>query len=240
MKQSPITHLAIILDGNRRWAKQHGILETAVYERAGTNIGDVLEAAFDEGIKCVSLWIGSYSNLVSRATAQVKALDSLYRKKFKELAEHPTVRAKKVRIEIIGEWRDLLSAKTVQAADDAMATTAKNTGPTLAILVGYDGVRERGAAVQAMLGKQLEEIPSTALEGEALLRRCAWSGHLPDVDLIIRTGVADDPHNSGGFYSFLTAESQYAFPDMLWPDFTADMLHTLCDDFAQRERRHGK
>ncbi len=233
-----LQHLAIILDGNRRWAKSNGMLEADVYERAGQNIGDVLEAAFDQGIHCVSLWIGSYANLVSRSKILVRALDNLYGKKFAELATHPTVLAKKVKIEIIGEWRDLLSKATLAEAENAMATTAHHDGPTLTILVGYDGVRERGAAVQSLLATQVQ-APSDVVEADALLRSHAWSGHLPNVDLIIRTGVWHDPHNSAGFLSFLTTDSQFSFPQVLWPDFTPTMLHDICDDFAGRERRMG-
>jgi len=234
-----LQHLAIILDGNRRWAKANGMLEANVYERAGQNIGDVLEAAFDQGISCVSLWIGSYANLVSRSKVLVRALDKLYGKKFIELATHPTVLAKKVKIEIIGEWRNLLSKATLAAAQNAIDSTAKNTGPTLTILVGYDGVRERGAAVQSLLAKPVS-APSDLVEADTLLRSYSWSGHLPNVDLIIRTGVWQDPHNSAGFLSFLTTDSQFSFPTVLWPDFTPAMLHDICDDFAGRERRMGK
>jgi undecaprenyl pyrophosphate synthase len=73
-----------------------------------------------------------------------------------------------------------------------------------------------------------------------LLRQNSWTGHLPDVDLTIRTGCADDPHNSAGFLSMLVDNVQYAFLDTLWPDFTPEMLHQVLDNFAARERRMGK
>jgi undecaprenyl diphosphate synthase len=236
---SKLQHLAIILDGNRRWAKQHGITEAAVYEQGGKNIADVLETAYNNGVQCVSLWIGSYANLTHRSKTLVRALDNLYRKKLNELATHPTVKEKDVRIEVIGEWRDLLSTDTVQAADNAMILTAKNDGPTLVILIGYDGHRERGAAVQALL-KDAPKPAADILEAEAQLRQKSWTGHLPDVDLIVRTGVSSDPHNSAAFLGFLTGESQFAFPDVLWPDFTGKMLDNIIDDFSGRERRHGR
>lgn len=237
--ETKLDHLAIILDGNRRWAKEHGITEAAVYERGGKNIAEVLEAAYNAGVKCASIWIGSYANLTHRTKSLVRALDNLYRKKLNELAEHKTVKEKQVRIEVIGEWRNLLSEKTVAAADNAMALTAGNTGPTLAVLIGYDGHRERGAAVQ----KLLNDAPDPAenvLDAENQLRDRSWTGHLPNVDLIVRTGAWSDPHNSANFLGFLAGESQWAYPKVLWPDFTAKMLDNVVDDFLGRERRHGR
>ncbi len=237
--ESKLQHLAIILDGNRRWAKQHGITEAAVYEHGGKNIAEVLETAYNNGAQCVSIWIGSYANLTHRSKTLVRALDNLYRKKLNELATHPTVKEKNVRIEVIGEWRDLLSTDTVQAADNAMILTAGNTGPTLVILIGYDGYRERGAAVQQLL-KDPPKPAKDVLDAEVQLREKSWTGHLPNIDLIVRTGVSADPHNSASFMSFLTGEAQFAFPNVLWPDFTGKMLEDAIDDFMGRERRHGR
>lgn len=238
-EESKLQHLAIILDGNRRWARQHGITEAQVYERAGQNIAEVLEAAYDEGVQCVSIWIGSYANLTARDKILVAALDKLYGKKLDELATHKTVKEKRVRIEVIGEWRDLLSKQTVQSADNAMTVTADHDGPTLVVLIGYDGRRERGASVQQLLNDSPQPA-GDVLEAEKQLRDRSWTGHLPDVDLIIRTGAWADPHNSANFLSFLTGESQYAFPQVLWPDFTGKMLQDVCDDYFGRERRHGR
>lgn len=237
--ESKLQHLAIILDGNRRWAKQHGITEAAVYERGGQNIADVLETAYNNGVQCASIWIGSYANLTNRNRTLVKALDTLYYNKLNELASHQTVKEKRVRIEVIGEWRDLLSSKTVLAAMNAMESTAENDGPSLVVLIGYDGYRERGAAVQQIL-KDNPVPADDVLEAEKQLRDYAWTGHLPDADLIIRTGAWADPHNSASFLSFLNGEAQFAFPKVLWPDFTADMLQDICDDYFGRERRHGR
>lgn len=235
-----LTHLALILDGNRRWGKQRGVAEAGpLYKQAGDNIGPVLEAALEVGVQCVSLWVGSYSNLANRSPLLVKALDGVYGDKFEELLDHPSVKEKRVKIEVIGEWRDLLSAKTKASAERAIAETAHHDGPTLVMLIGYDGVRERGAAVQSLLNSGAQ-APADITEAEGLLRKHSWSGHLPNVDLIIRTGVWHDPHNSAGFYGFLTTESQYSFPPVLWPDFTPAMLRDICADFADRERRFGK
>lgn len=237
---SSLQHLAIIPDGNRRWAKAHSISQEArMYEEGGRKTAEIAEAAFDKGVTHLTLWGSSFANLASRPKALVGAIDKIYEQKFLELATHPIIFDKKVHIEVIGEWRDTLGAKTVAAAQKAIDATAKHAERFLYVLIGYDGKRERGAAVQQLL-KDQPAIPSGVDEAEALLKERSWTAHLPQVDLIIRTGAWQDPHNSASFLGFLTGESQFAFPEVLWPDFNATLLKKICDDFTGRERRHGR
>lgn len=237
---SKLNHLAIILDGNRRWASQHGLKgDSIVYKEGGQKISPIVEQAFKLGVECVSLWVGSYSNLVNRSKAVLRVLDSAYEKKFKELADSDSIQKNEVKIEVIGEWRDLLSKKCIASAERAIDVTKHYTKRTLVVLVGYDGLRERGLAVESLL-KNSPAAPSNPRKAELLLRSYAQTGHLPNVDLVIRTGAWLDPHNSAGFLGFLTADSQYSFPKVLWPDFTPTMLKSIFDDFVSRERRYGK
>lgn len=240
-RQQPLRHLAIIPDGNRRWAKKHGInAEPLIYEQGSQKTSEILEAAFSQGVEYVTFWASSYANLASRPKLLVHAIDAIYARKFEELATYPMVFKEKVNIQIIGEWRQLLKPSTIQAGQKAIDATAHHHDKFLTILVGYDGQRERGQAVQGLLRKGAQPVPTDVLEAEQLLRQHAWTGNLPDVDLLIRTGAWQDPHNSASFLSFLSGESQFAFPHVLWPDFSADMLTTLCDDFSKRERRYGR
>ena len=210
-----------------------------MYEQGSMAISDVVEVAFDEGITYVTLWIASYANLKARPKLEVAGIDRVFERKFDELATSEKIMSERVRVEIIGEWRDLVRPATIAAAERAMTATASHTTHFLPILVGYDGRRERGAAVQHLLRSDVN-APSDFLAAEALLRSHAWTGHLPDVDLLIRTGAWTDPHNSAGFLSFLNSETQFSFPKVLWPDFTPAMLQAVCQEFVSRERRHGK
>src|SRR5687767_5076888 len=200
---SDFKHLAIILDGNRRWAKAQGLQgDSSVYKHGGLAIAPVVEAAYKCGVQCISLWVGSYSNSVNRSKLLLKALDQAYEAKFNELTTNKTIQEQQVKIEVIGEWRELLSKSCVAAADRAIEATKNHTKRTLVILIGYDGVRERGAAIQKLL-QQNPTAPSDVLQAEQLLRTNSWTGHLPNVDLIVRTGAWQDPHNSAGFLGFL-------------------------------------
>jgi len=229
-------HLAIIPDGNRRWAKQHGLIGyKKLYDKGFEGLTDITETAFELGVTHLSLWGSSHSNLTDRSAAFFKSIDQAFRENVEKLSDNPAIEKYDVHITIIGEWRDSLTPKTVAVFEDAMARTAHRKGRELTILIDYSGTRERTAAVSSIV-----ENPDTSTPPEQLLRSRSWTGHLPNIDLIIRTGAWQDPHNSAGFMSLLVDEAQLSFPELLWPDFSPSHLTTIVNDFQKRERRHGK
>lgn len=231
-------HLAIIPDGNRRWAKQHGLTGyTKLYNQGIDRTLDVTQTAFDQGVTHLSLWGSSHANIADRDGDFFQSIDRLYRDNIRRFADHQLIIDHDVKIQTIGEWRDSLSDETIDVIDSAVEKTAHRGGKTLTLLLDYSGARERAAAV---IEATRHETPATLEQATELLRQSAWTQSLPDVDLIIRTGAWQDPHNSAGFLSLLTDESQYAFPEVLWPDFTGEMLQNILDDFKSRERRKGK
>lgn len=229
-------HIAIIPDGNRRWAKQHGLMGyKQLYDRGFQGLADITETAFEQGVTHLSLWGSSHANIADRSSDFFSSIDRAFRDNVRKFITNPAIEKYDVHISIIGEWRDSLTPKTVEVFEDAMAKTAHRTGRELTILIDYSGTRERTAAVHSILTDQKSDVPT-----EQLLRSRSWTGHLPDVDLIIRTGAWTDPHNSAGFMSLLVDEVQYSFPELLWPDFGPEILTSILDDFRARERRHGK
>jgi len=248
--KSNIDHLALILDGNRRWGKAHGLkMSVDFYIKSGLLGLDVAKAAFNRGIDNLTIWIGSVSNLTERPALELRALNKAYKKFFEDQKNLEFAHERQIKIDCIGRWQDLLEPATARAISKTVAATAQyaDSGRRLTVLIAYDGTEERGAALWKILTETLcydtnllepdiAEVKSLADD----LRRNSWTGHLPDVDLLIRTGVGDDPHNSAGFLSMLVDNVQYAFLDTLWPDFTPEMLNQILDDFATRERRMGK
>lgn len=229
-------HLAIIPDGNRRWAKQHGLKGyKKLYDKGFEGLADITETAFELGVTHLSLWGSSHTNLTDRSTEFFSSIDRAFRDNVLKLSDNPAIEKYDVHITIIGEWRDSLSAKTVKVFDDAMQKTAHRKGRELTILIDYSGTRERAAAVRSIVSE-----PDDTIAPDELLRSRSWTGHLPDVDLIIRTGAWLDPHNSAGFLSLLVDEAQLSFPQLLWPDFSPKLLAEIVGDFNDRERRHGK
>jgi len=230
-------HLAIIPDGNRRWAKQHGLIGyKKLYDRGFQGLADITETAFENGVTHLSLWGSSHANIADRSSEFFSSIDRAFRENVQKMADNPIIEKYDVHIDIIGEWRDSLTPKTVKVFDDAMAKTAQRNGRILTILIDYSGTRERTAATHSILTDPDENNVPT----EQLLRSRSWTGHLPDLDLIVRTGAWQDPHNSAGFMSLLADEAQLSFPQLLWPDFTPELLSELIKEFQARERRHGK
>jgi undecaprenyl diphosphate synthase len=248
--KSEINHLALVLDGNRRWGKAHGIkMGVDFYIKSGLLGLDIAQAAFDSGIDNLTIWIGSVSNLTKRPALEIKALNKAYKKFFANPKNLDFAHERRIRIDCFGRWHDLLEPDTVETIEDTVTATAKygDSGKRLTVLIGYDGTEERGAALEKVLKSesnfaavQLLKDGDDLTKAASLLRQNSWTGHLPDVDLLIRTGVGDDPHNSAGFLSMLTDNVQYFFTETLWPDFTPTMLNEILDNFATRERRMGK
>lgn len=229
-------HLAIIPDGNRRWAKKYGFKGyKELYDRGIAGLLDITESAFDNGVTHLSLWGSSHANIADRSSDFFTNIDRVFRDNIHKFADHPVIDKYDVQINVIGEWRDSLTPKTVDAMEQAIARTAHRSGRTLTLLIDYSGTRERTAATHSILTDQESTVPT-----EQLLRARSWTGHLPELDLIVRTGAWTDPHNSAGFMSLLADESQYSFPELLWPDFNDKKLTEIIDEFNSRERRHGK
>ncbi len=232
-------HLAIIPDGNRRWAKQNGITGyKKLYDRGIDRTLEVTEAAFDKGVTHLSLWGSSHANIADRDNEFFASIDKLYRDNINKFADHPVIERHDVRIEVIGEWRDSLSDATIDVIDSAIAKTAHRRGRVLTLLLDYSGTRERAAAYIA--SRRDASIVDSYEQASQLLRDYSWTSILPATDLIIRTGAWVDPHNSAGFMSLLADEAQFSFPEVFWPDFTPERLEAIIDDFTARERRKGK
>lgn len=230
-------HLAIIPDGNRRWAKKHGLKGyRELYQRGVDGLLDIAEAAFDAGVTHLSLWASSHANMTNRSSDFAVNIDRVFRDNIARFANHPVIEKYDVKIDVIGEWRDSLRAETIAVIEDAMAKTAHRMNRRLTLLIDYSGTRERDAAVQSLV----DSPPASDEPASQSLRARTWTGHLPDLDLIVRTGSWEDPHNSAGFMSLLADETQFSYPELLWPEFSGEQLNAVIDDFHARERRMGK
>ena len=232
-------HVAIIPDGNRRWANDKN-LPTSVGHSTGLKRRTLNNSlfAFNLDIYCVSIWLGSYENLTKRSTVEIKSLFIIYKKIFESLLNRPEVHEKKIRVMIIGRWREMLDKSITDTADKLMDTTKMYDGYSLNFYIGYNGTHEMIHAIKEIVeeSKKDEKIDIT----ENLLEKHLWSGSLPPVDLIIRTGVDKDPHNSAGFMMWKTADSQFYFTKIKCPDFTNNEFMKAIKSYQNRERRMGK
>lgn len=224
-------HIAIIPDGNRRWAKAHRLNPWEGHAEGSKRFWDVSEAAAELGVKYLTVWAGSYDNLKKRSKIEVNFLLGLLRTELSNPKIIDRLIQSKTRLRVLGEWKDFVDKKTIAVVEDLEKKTSHFTKNYLTLLFGYDGQRE-------MLATANELVQSGKKVSEDSLRKTLWTGDLPDVDYVIRTG--GEPHWSAGFMMWHTANSQFYFTDMLWPDFKKLELKKALDDFERRERRLGK
>lgn len=215
-------HLAIIPDGNRRWARQQGLAVSAGHRSGIANVERITETAWDAGVEVFSFWWGSPANLERRDPEEVQAIVGVLRHWLLDRAPG-LLQRHGARFSIYGRWRELCP----DLADGvAAAEAASGPGPRrLVLLMAYDG-REELAAAASTGPRDLRELGARI-----------WTADLPDVDLAIRT--AGEPHLSAGFLLWHLAEAQLAFPTPPWPAFTPQDLVAELTRFAGTERRFG-
>ena len=225
-------HVAIIMDGNGRWAKQH-MLQVAAGHRKGVEaLRAIIRESSDLGIRVLSLFAFSTENW-RRSEAEVSALMQLmleyFRSEIDELDEN------NVRIRILGD-KDGLPAPQREALIRAEERTGGNTGLTLCIAINYGGRQELVRAARILAARAKEGTLDPDEIDEDTLSGCLYTAGLPDVDLLIRTS---GEMRLSGFLLYQSAYAEFLFPETLWPDFTLDDYHRALAAYAARDRRFG-
>jgi undecaprenyl diphosphate synthase len=222
-------HLGLILDGNRRWAREHGV---PIYEghKAGyRNMETILEAAMDRGVECVSVYAFSTENW-SRSADEVRQLMRLFLWIFKHELEN--LKSHGLRIHVLGNKLRLGKA-LLKAIHGAEQETNVYTRGTLLFCVDYGGQQEIVEAMKRLVEHGVAAADITAEKISEQLR----SEGIPPVDLIIRTSGEQRLSN---FMLWQAAYSEFMFTATKWPDFSVAELNTMLDNYAQRHRRFGK
>jgi len=223
-----VNHLAIIMDGNGRWAEKRGLARPEGHRAGAKQISVVVDAARKAGIKYLTVYAFSTENW-KRPVGEVTALMGLI-KEFSE-GKLPEMMKNNVRLRTIGRTDDLpLPAR--KSLLKSIEATAGNTGFTLNIALSYGGRAELVDAVNKLLKERKSSKPVTEEE----FRQYLYAPDLPDPDLMIRTGGEMRISN------FLLWELSYAelyVTDTLWPDFDEAALNKALEAFAGRDRRFG-
>lgn len=225
-------HLAIIPDGNRRWAREHSLLPWEGHEKGSQILETLLEGVIEKGITYTSFWGSSKDNLTKRPPQEVKFLLEIFKKYFKRVIEMPVVHQNKIHLNILGSWREQFPEDVRAVMESALEKTKDYNKFFVNFFIAYSGTEEMLDAINQMIRSGAGKIDSKLLKQNLLTRE------LPPVDLLVRTG--GEPHNSDGFMMWDTANAQLYFSDKLWPDFTRADLNIALDNFAGRERRLGK
>lgn len=220
-------HLAVIPDGNRRWAVARGLSPQEGHKAGIQVVGTIAEAAWEAGVDTFTVWWGSPANLLRRDPEEVAVITGCLRDWLAGNGASLLAR-QGAAFEAHGRWEEL--CPELRSGVDA-ARSAAGDGPRprrLVLLMAYDGREEvREAAIRLGGGG-----PSFDAFG-----RATWTGGLPPVDLLIRTG--GEPHLSAGFMIWGIADAQLAFPQALWPDYRPTDLADALRQYANTERRFG-
>ncbi len=225
-------HVAIIMDGNGRWAKQHKI-KIALGHRTGVEaLRAIIRESSDIGIEALSLYAFSTENW-KRDPGEVAALMDLLLEFF--TSEINELNEKNVCIRILGD-KEGMPPRQRDALISAEERTRHNTGLKLNIAINYGGRAElaRAARNLALKAKKGEIDPEKI--DEAALEKELYTSGLPDVDLLIRTSGEMRLSN---FLLYQCAYAEFVFPTVLWPDFSLQHYHAALDAFARRDRRYG-
>lgn len=228
-------HIAVIMDGNGRWAKQQGFVDRVFGHRNALKaVKEVIEGSGELGVKYLTLYAFSTENW-SRPKAEVDALMILLVKTIKD--ELPTMQKNNVRLDTIGAIHTLpnSSQKELKSAIEA---TKNNTGLTVILALSYSGKWD----IVNTTKKLIEQVQKgeIALEdiNEELFENSLDTKGIPNPDLMIRTG---GDHRISNFMLWQLAYSElFVFEDLYWPDFRREHLHEAILDYQDRERRFGK
>ena len=226
-------HIAIIMDGNGRWAKKQGFLRAIGHENGAKSVRMTVETCARLGVENVTLFAFSTENW-NRPKLEVDTLMKLLVKSLKK--ELSTLLDNNIKLNTIGNI-DMLPTSTQKKLLEVIELTKNNTRMTMTVALSYGSRAEIVSAVKNICEKVKNNIISIDTIDESIINEHLYTHNLPDVDLLIRTS---GEHRISNFLLWQIAYSELYFTDVLWPDFKEDDLYQAIISYQKRERRFGK
>jgi undecaprenyl diphosphate synthase len=226
-------HLAIIMDGNGRWAKQQGLLRALGHESGTKSVKVIIEASAKLGIEFLTLYAFSTENW-NRPKLEVETLMKVLINSLKK--ELLTLQKNNIKLNAIGNLERLPKSAQKELLD-VIDKTKNNTQMTLTLALSYGSREELVAAVRNICSKVKNNIISIDAIDDSIINEHLYTQNLPDVDLLIRTS---GEHRISNFLLWQIAYAELYFTDILWPDFKEQDLYEAIISYQKRERRFGK
>lgn len=226
-------HIAIIMDGNGRWAKKKGFLRTIGHENGVKSVRTTISECAAMGIKNLTLYAFSTENW-SRPRFEVEKLMEILVKSLKK--ELPTFTKNNIKLNAIGDLT-LLPQKVQKTLQEVIDSTKDNNHMTLTLALSYGSRAELINAVKEISFKVKNNLISEADIDESVINNHLYTSDLPDVDLLVRTSGEQRISN---FLLWQIAYAELYFTEVLWPDFTEEELYKAILTYQNRERRFGK
>lgn len=227
------THLAIIMDGNGRWARQKGMVRIFGHENGTKSVREIVEASAEIGIKFLTLYAFSTENW-KRPKLEVQTLMKLLVTSLKD--EIKTLQENNIKLSAIGCLEDL-PKKAHKELLEVIEKTKNNTRMTLTLALSYGAREELINVITELTNKVKNNIISIENIDESIINKHLYTRKLPDVDLLIRTSGEQRISN---FLLWQIAYAELYFTDILWPDFKKPDLYEALINYQNRERRFGK
>ena len=227
------SHLAIIMDGNGRWAKQKGLIRAIGHENGTKSVRQTVESCAKLGIKNLTLYAFSTENW-NRPKLEVDILMNLLIKSLK--SELKTLQENEIKLNSIGNLA-LLPKSAQKELLEVINKTKDNKRMTLTLALSYGAREELVSAIKTISDKVKNNIISSESIDETIINQHLYTHNLPDVDLLIRTS---GEHRISNFLLWQIAYAELYFTDVLWPDFTEENLYEAIISYQKRERRFGK
>ena len=226
-------HLAIIMDGNGRWAKQQGLLRALGHESGTKSVKTTIEACAKLGIEFLTLYAFSTENW-NRPKLEVETLMKLLIRSLKK--ELSTLQDNNIKLNAIGNL-EKLPKSAQKELQDVIHKTKNNTRLTLTLALSYGAREEIVNAVRNISNKVKNNIISLDSIDDSIINEHLYTQNLPDVDLLIRTS---GEHRISNFLLWQIAYAELYFTEILWPDFKEQDLYEAIVSYQKRERRFGK
>lgn len=228
-KESEIKHIAIIMDGNRRWAKEHNLPSAAGHKKGVTSLRNVVRACDEFGVKYLTVYAFSTENW-KRSKEEVDFLMDLVAVTLKN--ELDDMDKEDVKISFIGDC-SRLSDKLQKVTSNAQEKTKNNTGVNLQIALNYGSRDEIVNAVKSIIDNNYKSDDITA----DVISKHLYTKDIPDPDILIRTGGEKRISN---YLLWQIAYSEVIVVDEYWPEFDRCLLLKCIEEFNRRQRRYGK
>ena len=226
-------HLAIIMDGNGRWAKKQGMLRAFGHENGTKSVKKTVENCAKLGIEFLTLYAFSTENW-NRPKIEVDTLMKLLIGALKK--ELKTLQENNIKLNAIGNI-DSLPESVKKELHEVMSKTENNSRMTLTLALSYGSRDEIINAVKNISEKVKNNIISTDAIDESIINQHLYTQNMPDVDLVIRTS---GEHRISNFLLWQIAYAEFYFTEVLWPDFNEEELNKALISYQKRERRFGK
>jgi len=226
-------HIAIIMDGNGRWAKNQGLMRVKGHEKGTKAVRETVEGCAELGVENLTLYAFSTENW-KRPKLEVQTLMKLLVSSLKK--EIKTLQDNKIKLKAIGCIGNLPS-KARKELKEVIDKTANNSHMTLTLALSYGSREELIHVIKEISEKVKNSIIDSETIDESTINKHLYTQNLPDVDMMIRTSGEQRISN---FLLWQMAYAELYFTDVLWPDFTKDNLFEAIYEYQKRERRFGK